>query len=181
MRCAFPRRSSVASSVRALCVALVSIGSLLCSQTPAYGEPAVIELPKRHTAYRVELEPHALLGFGPFEDGALGLGMRGSIVLMDPGFVTTVNDSVAISFGADVFLGRRASNTVYVPVQMQWNFFFTKHWSMMLEPGLGLSFNDRSRLYLALSVGGRYQFSDRVALTFRLGYPALSVGLSFLL
>jgi hypothetical protein len=163
-------------------VAFVTSSAILLLGQVAQAEPGTIESPKRHTPYRVELEPHALLGFGYLEDGAFGLGMRATVILSDPGFVTSINDTVGISFGADLFLGRRSSQAVYVPVQLQWNFFFTKHWSMMAEPGVGFAFfGERTRLWPALSIGGRYHFADRIALTFRVGYPALSVGLSFLL
>jgi hypothetical protein len=33
--------------------------------------------------------------------------------------------------------------------------------------------------FFTLYAGGRYHFSDSVALTLRIGYPTLSVGVSF--
>jgi hypothetical protein len=96
-------------------------------------------------------------------------------------------------------------NTFVVPVVMQWNFFLSKHWSVFGEPGLALEYTSwgscpgyyvdpqgRVHNYLCpigpnhvtfdpfiLFVGGRYQFSDGVALTMRVGWPYFSIGVSF--
>lgn len=80
--------------------------------------------------------------------------------------------------------GGRQRDVLVFPLVMQWNFWLTRQWSVFAEPGLflfaaegsGESFGIRP---LALYVGGRYHFSDAVALTARLGYPSLSLGVSF--
>ena len=73
---------------------------------------------------------------------------------------------------------------------MQWNFWLTEKWSVFGEPGLffrhtffdcGAYICDRnSDLFsAAFYVGGRFHFSDSIALTLRAGYPTgFSVGLS---
>jgi hypothetical protein len=66
---------------------------------------------------------------------------------------------------------------------MQWNFWLTPQWSVFGEPGLSLYwFNFRSLgVSPALFVGARFQLSDVLSITVRLGYPTLSLGVSFLL
>jgi hypothetical protein len=46
------------------------------------------------------------------------------------------------------------------------------------EPGIQIT-NEHPNLDAALFIGGRYHFNDNIALTLRLGYPDISVGLSF--
>jgi len=148
----------------------------------AQADESVIKTPGDHPAYRFEAEPHALLGFGgPFRSGRedLGVGFRGTVIIVDNGFVKTINNSVGITFGGDVFFRR---GTFILPVAMQWNFWLTTHWSVFGEPGLVFAANrdpGRSLLHPALWAGGRYHFNDRIALTMRIGYPAISVGASF--
>ena len=98
-------------------------------------------------------------------------------------FVTNGNE---VGCGASFFL---------FPVAMQWNFWLTPHWSVFAEPGLYIYhgvFDDycgnfkncvyptRTSIDFAAYAGGRYHFNDTVALTMRLGYPTLSIGVSFL-
>ena len=72
---------------------------------------------------------------------------------------------------------------------MQWNFWFTPHWSAFGEPGLVLRIRDDDNFHndddldldIALYVGGRFNFNDQIALTLRLGTPASSFGVSFFL
>jgi hypothetical protein len=148
----------------------------------SHAEPLLLESPGDHPRYRFEAEPHGLLGFGSIENGALGIGFRGTFVLADPGFVTTVNDTAGISIGADYFVGRSRSNALFVPIQAHWSFFFSQHWSGFVELGVGLRlFDNDARISPALSIGGRYHVTERVAVTLRLGYPAIGIGASFFL
>jgi hypothetical protein len=77
---------------------------------------------------------------------------------------------------------RGTYNYVYVPVVMQWNFWLTQRWSVFGEPGLNLYFASHRSLDIspALYVGGRFHIANGIAITGRLGYPASSIGLSFL-
>jgi hypothetical protein len=71
-----------------------------------------------------------------------------------------------------------------LPIVMQWDFWLTHQWSLFAEPGLFLRVEDDERLrvnFFTIYAGARYHFSDSVALTMRLGYPTLSIGVSFLL
>lgn len=152
--------------------------------TTAHADESIIKNPGDHPDYRFEAEPHGLLGFGgPFvgNDANLGAGFRGTITILDNGFVKTINNSVGIGFGGDIFF--RRGGTFFIPVVMQWNFWLTNHWSVFGEPGIGFAANagNNNVVHFAGYGGGRYHFNDRVSLTMRLGYPAISVGVSFLL
>jgi hypothetical protein len=93
---------------------------------------------------------------------------------------------------------------VHIPVTLQWNFWLTDSWSVFGEPGLTIRHAwyheypnyagcdprfyqcsyDRSTtdVFFTFFAGGRYHFSDTLALTMRLGYPIdFSIGLSIFL
>ena len=118
--------------------------------------------------------------------------------------MTTINNSVAISFGADLmhydacwYHGNCTANYFDLPVAMQWNFYVGQRWSVFGEPGLLLYFGSYSDCTLqpnacpdhprgggvepAFFIGGRYHLSDKTALTMRLGFPTFSFGFSFFL
>lgn len=134
-----------------------------------------------HPDYVFEAEPHLLLGFaGPFdEQGNVGLGFRGSFHIAH-GFVPSINDTVGIGVGFDFAPG---DGDVYVPIVLQWNFWLSTHFSVFGEPGIafGSGRGSNNGVYPALFVGGRYNFADWIALTLRLGYPDVSLGVSFFL
>jgi hypothetical protein len=141
-------------------------------------EQSIIRSPGDHPAYIFEAEPHLLLGYsGPFEqDGSAGVGFRGTVNLTD-GFVKGINDSVGIGFGIDIATDGR----VLVPVVMQWNFWLSTHWSVFGEPGLAIGSGPNANVWPVFYGGGRFHFTDRISLTLRIGYPDISVGVSFLL
>ncbi len=172
----------------------VSVGAaLVVLAAPARADRSIIKHPGRHPPYHFEIEPHALLGFGgplggPFERGhaELGAGARATITIVKNGFVRSINNSVGIGFGADFYFDRDFKNDViHVPVAMQWNFWLTRRWSVFGEPGVGFHVRPRGGrgdlLGPILMAGGRFHFTRRVALTMRIGYPSVSVGLSLLL
>ena len=153
----------------------------VASESEARAEESVIKNPGDHPDYRVELEPHGLVGFGgPFDRGRpdFGGGVRATIVLVDNGFIKTINNSVGIGFGGDIFF---RSGTVFLPVVMQWNFWLSTHWSVFGEPGVGFSPNAHKDRFIhpVFMAGGRYHFNEKIALTLRIGYPAATVGASF--
>jgi hypothetical protein len=162
--------------------ALPFVATLTLSH-PVLADESVIDIPGAHPDYSVELEPEAVFVFGrPLNEGP-GVGLRVSIPLVDNGFVSTINDNVAISFGIDkdpVASGR----TINVPVALQWNFFLTRHWSVLGEPGVFFQFDGHTRAYPQIWGGARYHFNDSVALMARVtlpNVPAFSVGVSFFL
>lgn len=85
-------------------------------------------------------------------------------------------------------------NRFSIPVVMQWNFYLTKSWSVFGEPGLEYSFYSNlcpdnypgslcrspNNLDPVLHAGGRWHFSQYATLTMRVGWPYISVGISFL-
>ena len=197
---------------------MLTVGLLgLISTTNARADVVTLSAPAP-MIYHFELEPHVVLGTAPPGKGqgsGVGLGVRGSAVILPDGFIRNVNDSVAIGFGLDVsrYYGRWALNGyqdrclhfeagpngtqvctevtayggtytyMYVPVVMQWNFWFGRRLSAFGEPGLNLYYlgNHGFSAVPALYVGGRLQLSKRITLTARLGYPTLAFGLSFML
>lgn len=143
----------------------------------AQAEENLIRDPNQHPHHVFEFEPHLLLA--PFYDhGAPGAGFRGTFTLSNNGFIDSINDSVGLGLGVDW-----TRDTTWVPVVLQWNFWFTRHWSVFAEPGVALrlrdDFNDRGPDFTVYG-GGRYRFGQTVALTLRVGHPAVALGLSFL-
>jgi hypothetical protein len=137
-----------------------------------------------------------------------GVGVRGTIELLPDGFIPKLNDSVGIGFGLDwihydgqggrgyclqfeytpqgvpvcVETSAHSSSYVFIPLVMQWNFWLHRQWSAFGEPGVALSHRSDGDFGAVpvLNVGGRFHFSDSLALTLRLGYPSFSLGASFL-
>lgn len=166
-----------------------------------------IRRPGDHPTYSVELEPHGLLDwYVPYTHSNTGIGIGGrfSIPIVENGFVQTINNSVAISFGIDwihydgcFFNGNCAVDYLHFPIVMQWNFFVARRWSVFGEPGLDIYhgfFSDcpfttanafacntptQTGVEPAFFLGGRYHFSDGAALTMRIGFPTFSIGVSF--
>ena len=160
----------------------------------------VIKNPDEHPDYRAELEPHGTLvlwhryynrryryyGRGPFETPEFGAGFRATIEIADPAFIPKINNTVGITFGIDATTCRycyREDVTLWLPVAMQWNFFLTDKWSVFAELGLVPRIDGFNDVYAYLDplfeLGGRYHFNDTVALTMRIGYPFINVGVSF--
>jgi hypothetical protein len=160
---------------------LAVLAAFACAREAA-ADQLVIKFPGQHPDYAFEAEPHALIA--PFHHFVPGVGFRGAVEIVDNGFVSSINNTVALSFGADW-----ADKGVWLPVALQWNFWLSRNWSVFGEPGLafrvGEGFDGKGpnhRLgWLALWVGGRFHFTDAITLTIRLGRPTTSVGVSFLL
>jgi len=151
------------------------LGCLIAS--PAFGQ-SIIKNAGDHERYIFEAEPHALVA--PFDDFHPGVGFRGTFVVVDNGFVKTINNSIGVGFGLDW-----TKNHFRLPVVMQWNFFLHPKWSVFGEPGgvidIGTGDNDKTTVRPAFFAGGRWHFSERITLTMRIGYPVAAVGVSFLL
>lgn len=159
---------------RRLILALAGAG-LACSTTKlALADTSTIKLPGAHTDYVFEAEPHALVA--PFDEFRPGIGFRGTIELVDNGFVSSINNTVGIGFGADW-----ATKHFRLPIVMQWNFWLSRNWSVFGEPGGVIDVGNKTRVHPAFYAGGRFHFTDRITLTMRVGHPTASVGVSFLL
>jgi hypothetical protein len=167
-------------TIRFLFTAAFAASSIVAASSVAHAD-GTIRSPGDNPKYVIEIEPHLLVGYADPLAGAspgFGFGARFSIPLMDPGFVSSINDTIAITFGADVLLYR--NDVVAFPVALQWNFYVAPQWSVMGEPGLEIDAGDGARIHPALWLGGRYHFSDHLALTMRIGFPTFSLGLSFM-
>lgn len=165
-----------------LIVAASLVAVFACADARA-DEQSIVKQYGEHPSYVFEAEPHAILGFGyPFDanNNWLGLGFRGTFNITN-GFVKGINDSIGIGVGIDFAPG--GPGYFFIPVVMQWNFWLTTHWSVFGEPGIGFTNSTATHPPLdpVFFAGGRYHFSEHVALTLRLGYPDVSVGVSFLL
>ena len=182
----------------------------------AAADTVVIKRPGAHPRYGFEAEPHLILGpFDPpgraFEDNAgIGIGFRGTIELVDNGFIRSINNTVGLGFGADFVhyngdgcirvervggrlvcdeFDNRDVNALWLPIVMQWNFWLSRNWSVFGEPGLAFRFDNNSIDddydfdidFFVFYAGARWHFARDVALTMRIGYPTFSVGVSFLL
>jgi hypothetical protein len=148
---------------------------------PARADQMVIKFPGQHPDYVFEAEPHVLVT--PFSGFLPGIGFRGTVIILQNGFIPSINNSVGISFGADY-----VDKGVWMPVAMQWNFWLSRNWSVFGEPGVAIRAGQKFKGkhddhlgFLGLWAGGRYHFTDTIALTMRVGRPTLSVGVSFLL
>ena len=167
-----------------LSLVAASLLTVTFAAASAQADESIIKTPGDHPNYRFEAEPHGLVGYGgPFNHGKsdFGAGFRGTIILLDNGFIKTINNSVGIGFGGDIFFRH---GTFFIPVVMQWNFWLSTHWSVFGEPGVGFAANPEGNagvLHFTGYAGGRYHFNDRISLTMRLGYPSISVGASFFL
>lgn len=173
----------------------------------AHADTSIIKNPGDHSRYYFEPEPHLILGYvdapGPASGAGFGAGFRGTVVLVNNGFVRTINNSVGIGFGIDwvhyshhyqgcnggpnggCYTSSESVNNFWIPVVMQWNFFLSRQWSVFGEPGLALRYSGWNGGHdwqpePAFYVGGRWHFSDSMTLTMRLSYPTVSVGLSFM-
>jgi hypothetical protein len=179
---------------------LVSLaaGALVALAASSAHAETIIKNPGQHPGYAVELEPHLNFGFfnyryyGGYRGYGIipevGAGFRATIPIVDPGFVPRINDTVGITFGGDVTACTGYCDGHYYfrfPVGIQWNFFITRRFNAFADVGFVLGIDNgyrfRSVFYpdILLQAGGRYMFTDKVSLTFRIGYPFFSLGVSF--
>ncbi|HEY1697531.1 MAG TPA: hypothetical protein VGG39_35455 [Polyangiaceae bacterium] len=170
------RRAAVALAVAAVPVVLA------CAPSAHADEHSVIRQYGDHPSYVFEAEPHGIIGFGyPYDapNDNFGAGFRGTFHITN-GFVKSIDDSIGVGVGLDFAPG--GPGYFFIPVVMQWNFWVSTHWSVFGEPGVGFTNGPHLPIDpLIFYAGGRFHFSDRVALTIRLGYPDVSVGVSFFL
>jgi len=177
----------------------------------AHADTLVIRHAGDHSRYSFEAEPHLLLGIinppGTARGEGVGAGFRGTVIVLDNGFVPSINNSIGVGFGLDwvhythgalhcvpdmgpaggcyTYDDTQSVNDFWVPVVMQWNFFLSRQWSVFGEPGLALRYESvpgghAEKLDPQLYVGGRWHFADQMTLTLRLGYPTFSAGVSFM-
>lgn len=144
----------------------------LLSVAPSALAQSTIKQPGARQQYSFEAEPHLLAGlFDPpgFGGGTgWGVGFRGSVELMRNGFISKLNNSIALGFGVDWLrydgwngprgycqeritgpagvpicvrapgAGGDEIDYFYLPVVMQWNFWLHRQWSVFGEPGVAM-------------------------------------------
>ena len=82
----------------------VALALLVSARAAEAGEVSVIYNTRTPIGYAAEIEPHLVFGSGPPGRGVGsggGIGVRASVVVAPDGFISGVNDSVAIGFGLD--------------------------------------------------------------------------------
>jgi hypothetical protein len=183
---------------RAAALGAAAVAALAAGHAQA---ETIVGQPNNHPDYSVELEPHLVLGWGfnlshhdflPTDqhlDGPFGVGpgLRASIPLMHNGFVRSINNNVAIGFGADVaYYDHASAGVLWVPVVLQWNFYITDIITVFGEPGVALRYanwdnGSETSGQLVLQGGAKFMFGQTAGLTVRIGAPYVSVGVSFLL
>jgi hypothetical protein len=157
------------------------LGITLCLSANA-GAQSTIKSPGRHPDYSFEAEPHVYYGFDPPGAAAgkgWGPGFRGTVELVDNGFIKSINNTVGLGFGIDWIAFHDSKTSLWVPIVMQWNFWLNPTISVFGEPGGGLYLGNASGVRPAMYGGARFHFSEKLALTLRVGYPGLSAGVSF--
>lgn len=173
----------------------------LAWSSAAAADSSTIKRPGANPNYVLELEPHFVLGpFDPPEVGTgvgIGPGVRATFEFLDNGPISKINNTMGIGIGFDwvhytrggrceddPFCEDTSVDHYYFPIVLQWNFWLSQNWSVFGEPGIAFRASPETRDRFDTFViggGGRLHFSDTVALTLRLGMPAFSVGVSFLL
>lgn len=141
-----------------------------------YGLGARLSIPIAPEGLIAKINDSAAVGFGVdflwYTDGAYeGLCTRR---VSAPAGTTVCVETTSAGGSSDVLT---------VPVVFQWNFWLTPEFSVFGEPGLAFVHGSIEGLELAPLVmwaGGRYQFNDAIALTARVGFPSISLGVSFL-
>ena len=172
----------MAALMRSLFLTALTASLLVLSSREAQAQ---INSPGQHPQ-GPELEPHLILN--PFDTGdkvSLGLGFRGTWQFGRNNFVDSINNSVGVGVGLDwlpyrLHHGDCCGGALAIPVMLQWSFYFVRSFSMFIEPGVVAYFDDGLEARWALQIGARWHFSSSAALTFRLGYPYTSLGVSFM-
>jgi hypothetical protein len=138
-------RSRALAAAFAACFAALAI---LVAPSTASAQ-SIIEQPGRHRDYGIEVEPHLALGLGDGHGASDGIGggLRLGIPLVKNGFVSTINNGVALGIGVDWlhysvscgFADCWHANRLWVPIVLQWNFYLSPSWSVFAEGGLTFS------------------------------------------
>jgi hypothetical protein len=153
--------------------------------------------------YPIEIEPHFAFGAGDvYGATGLGAGLRLSIPVIS-GHLGQVPDNLAIGFGADFlhydncYYGNDCgANYLMLPAVAQWNIFVARRVSVFGEGGIfvykgffngcgpgdgpGCSPPSDFGVLPTVAIGARIHVGDNVSFVARLGYPTITLGVSFL-
>jgi len=188
--------SCASLAVLALCVSVLADWSIC---------PAAARAQAGHIAGSVRLDAHLNVGFG----GGLGPGMRLEVPLARRGLISSANDELALTLGADVifhtrghyydgFHHRRLPHhghhedhqhhdddgdlSLIAPIAVQWNFILRHNWTVFPELGLALVHHyDHLHVLLNIAAGARWHFGGgQAALLLRVTRPAgFQVGIAW--
>jgi hypothetical protein len=159
------------------------------------GETSVLNEAGPHTRSSM-LSLFGLLPWGYIS--GIGLAARYTLPVAHDGFIDSINDSVELEFGGDVWFGGRSFGTLRysytglaIPVEGRWTFhlnpkldlygklslgWYFNFWSSNVEGLEGLSYGG---LYWNTGVGVLYQLSDALWLRGELGATGLKAGVGF--
>ena len=161
---------------------LLPLWALACALVSApAGAQNIIKSPGQHPQ-GPELEPHLTLG--PFNRaGEVGIGFRATWQIGRNNFIDSINNSVGVGVGGDwlpICRGSCSTGHFVLPVVMQWSFYLTRAWSVFGEPGVVANLDGGLDPGVMFQAGARWHFKETTTLTMRVGWPYLSVGVSFL-
>jgi hypothetical protein len=178
-------------------------GALVAIPARAQGE---LPAPPREDArlYPIEIEPHFSFGAeNVYGATGFGAGLRVSVPVVAGYLGRGVPQNLAVSFGGDIlnyqncyYADDCGANYLMLPVAAQWNVFVARRVSLFGEagafvykgffngcgPGDGPGCNAPSDFGVlpTLAVGARFHLADNVSFTARIGYPTMTLGVSFL-
>jgi hypothetical protein len=177
--------------------------AMTCLSTTAFAQDRPDgRYPMMAASYGIEVEVHGAFGAeNVYGATGLGAGVRLSIPLVAGMLGRTVSDNLAISFGGDIlhydncyYADLCGADYLMFPVAAQWNLFFGRRVSIFGEAGafvykgffdgcaagdIGCGAPPDLGVLPTLAVGARVHFRH-VALVARLGYPTVTLGVSFL-
>jgi len=154
--------------------------------------------------YPIEIEPHFAFGAeNIYGATGFGAGLRLSIPVISGYLGRGVPDNLAISFGGDVlhydncyYTSNCGANYLMLPIAAQWNIFVARRVSLFGEAGAfiykgffdgcgpgdgpGCSPPSDFGVLPTLAIGARFHIGDNASFTARIGYPTMTLGVSFL-
>ncbi|MBO6934712.1 MAG: hypothetical protein JJ863_07050 [Deltaproteobacteria bacterium] len=128
----------------------------------------------------------------------LATGVRLGIPLVRNGFISTLNNAVYLTVGADFYYIRYNPGTgneygpgFGFPVGLHWEFYFNEKLSAFAEVGANVflgpwvfdgdadnDFANYPGAWILFAVGGKFWINDHFALMARLGTPYAAIGMS---
>ena len=148
---------------------------------------AALALPQAASAQShgdsVRFDVHLDVGWYRF----LAAGFRVDIPIVAEGLITSADDELAITLGADLgFFYHSEAFGAYPVLAFQWNFYLSEKWSIFPELGVAFIFGprgDRPWDTFAAPYAGfgvRWHFTDRNALLMRVTWPTgFQIGITF--
>jgi hypothetical protein len=184
---------------RQLFAGLVSVATLVLPAAARAAEEVVAVDARERIIYPVEVEPHFSFGAeNIYGTAGLGGGLRVSIPFAF-GHIGRVPDNIGISFGGDLLhydncfaSSNCGANYLMLPVAAQWNLLIARRISLLFEGGAyvykgwfdtcgpGCAEPSDFGVLPTVAVGGRVHIGENASFLFRVGYPTMTLGVSFL-